>query len=531
MRWVVPLLLVGVLLVAGFSELDQYNVTWDAALGELFFGQRYLSYFTTFDAKYLDFDADPYPPGHVADVRLSMMRGQPWEFLPVGFTLAAATSELLRGYVDPFDGFYAVNLFTGALLLLVFYRWVERVASTAAAIASTLLLFLMPRIVCDLFANLKDFSELVFFAIALLLFQQAYERASTGGILTAGAVWGLALGTKANAFFLPFVVIVYVLVRGAGPWRGRERKLFAVLIAAGVVATAVFFVTWPYLWAAPVERVGNYLEYISGRARGGTAEANQAPWLQMVLLTTPPLTLLLMAAAVPLVARRAAHREPVSVFLVSWVSVVVARLSLPGAINFDGVRHFLELFPPLAAMAGMAAVEISAWVATRFGGTNGTDGRKSIVLRHAVAAMAIAGSAYATISSHPFETTYFNFATGGLSGAYRRGIPQAGDYWAASYRHGMRWLNEHAPRGSQVIVPIAGHTVVLVAPVRLRPDIGVLRKASIEQARSLPGPVYLMFVLRREWSTELDRDALKRLQPVAEWRQDGAPVLLIYRYK
>ncbi|HEX7151359.1 MAG TPA: glycosyltransferase family 39 protein [Thermoanaerobaculia bacterium] len=522
MRWLVPLLLVGVLLVAGFSELDQYNVTWDAALGELFFGQRYVSYFTTFDAKYLDFDADPYPPGHVPDLRLSTMREQPWEFLPVGFTLAAATSQLLRGSLDPFDGFYAVNLFTGALLLLVFYRWVERVASTAAALTSTLLLFLMPRIVCDLFANLKDFSELVFFAIALLLFQQAYERASFGGILAAGAVWGLALGTKANAFFLPFVVIVYVLWRGTEPWRGRERKLFIALIAAGVVATAVFFVTWPYLWAAPVKRVGNYLQYISGRARGGTAEENLAPWLQMVLITTPPLTLLLMAAAVPLVVRRAARREPVSVFLLSWVLVVVARLSLPGAINFDGVRHFLELFPPLAAMAGMAAVEISAWLVSRW---------KAIALRHAVAAIAVAASAYATVSSHPFETTYFNFVTGGLSGAYQRGIPQAGDYWGASYRHGIRWLNQHAPRGSQLIVPIAGHTVVLVAPVRLRPDISVRINASIEKARSLPGPVYLMFVLRREWSTELDRDALKRLQPVAEWRRDGAPVLLIYRYK
>jgi hypothetical protein len=43
-------------------------------------------------------------------------------------------------------------------------------------------------------------------------------------------------------------------------------------------------------------------------------------------------------------------------------------------------------------------------------------------------------------------------------------------------------------------------------------------------------PLYVMFVPRRDWSTELDRDCEARLRPAAAWTLDDAPVLLIYRY-
>ena len=94
MRRAAPLLLAALVLVAGFVGIHQTNVTWDEAVGDLFFGQRYFSFFTTFDARYLDFRADPYPPGFQPDLRASFLRVRPWEHYPVASMLATVRSEL-----------------------------------------------------------------------------------------------------------------------------------------------------------------------------------------------------------------------------------------------------------------------------------------------------------------------------------------------------------------------------------------------------------------------------------------------------
>ena len=49
------LLFVGLFLVVGILTMPEYGLTWDEALGNLFFGQRYFYYFTTFNQDYLDF--------------------------------------------------------------------------------------------------------------------------------------------------------------------------------------------------------------------------------------------------------------------------------------------------------------------------------------------------------------------------------------------------------------------------------------------------------------------------------------------
>ena len=108
------------LLAFGIPALDQYNVTWDEALGDLFFGERYLSFFSSLDPVYLDFRADPYPEDRRPDLRLSPFRDRPWEHYPVGATLGAASSTVLSrwlGWLDPYDGYHAVNLLLASLSL------------------------------------------------------------------------------------------------------------------------------------------------------------------------------------------------------------------------------------------------------------------------------------------------------------------------------------------------------------------------------------------------------------------------------
>ena len=92
-RRLFPYLLAAILVAAGWSVLGQYSVTWDEALGDLFFGERNLSFLTTLDAKYLDFDSNPYPAGHRPDLMRSAFRTLPWEYPPASATLAFFSTE------------------------------------------------------------------------------------------------------------------------------------------------------------------------------------------------------------------------------------------------------------------------------------------------------------------------------------------------------------------------------------------------------------------------------------------------------
>jgi hypothetical protein len=540
-----------VLVVTGLSVLHQYNVTWDEALGDFFFGERYLSYLTTFDAKYLDFAHDPYPADHVPDLRPSLFRSRPWEYWPVANIVAAATSRVLSGvlgtqssvlspqhstgWLDPFDGFHAANLLFAACLLIVLYRFAEKHWSASVAATAVCLLFLMPRVFADMVANIKDFPEMALFALTLFAFHRAWESASMRGLLFAGALWGLAIGTKANALFIAPVIVIYIAMRRfPEAWSSRRGIAIAAIAASAFVAFMVMFAAWPWLWADPIARLQENLGYVAFRGRGGTAAAHLAsPWT-MLLLTTPPVVLLLIIAGLVPMVRGLRDRKPAVLLLTSWIVVVLGRLLLPGAINFDGVRHFLEIMPPLAVVAAIGAAELARIVTARV--------NRPAVVQFASIAIPVALCASSLFASHPFETAYWNAFAGGLRGAQQRGFAQSSDYWAASYRLGLDWLNENAPKDSLLVVPIAGHTVQLVAPVRLRTDIklvGYPRSGGAEAARqrmdamrflASKRPLYVMFVPRRDWSTELDRDCEARLRPAAAWTLDDAPVLLIYRY-
>lgn len=540
LRVALPLLLIATLWAWGVPALDRYNVTWDEALGDLFFGERYLSYFTSFDPVYLDFQSNPYPPERRPDLFVSPFKIRPWEYYPVANTLAAATSAVLArglGWLDAFDGFHAVNLLLGAVFLWFYYRLLAERWGHAAALAAAGLLFGAPRVVCHLMANVKDFPLMVFYTLTAVAFLRAFEAGSAKGLLGVGGLLGLALGTKANALFFPAVPLLVLAFGGVPePWRGRRRQLALALVGGGLLALAVMVAVWPYLWADPVGRYAEHLRYIGLRA-GYTRPESLAPALQAVALTTPPVFLALFAAGlVPCLRRAFRSRDRLALLVLAWIAVALGRFFIPQAVNFDGVRHFLELFPALAAVAGLGLSALLGAAGRRLPALAARPARALLV------GVALLPGAWAVLRAHPFEIAYWNVFAGGARGAYERGLPQAGDYWGMSYRLGLEWLNANAPPGALLAVPVVEHAVRLVAPLRLRDDILLLPVTTPYTPRIAPDrlrltreaardrPLYVMFVVRRDWMNELMAECLARLEPEVAWQLDGAPVLVIYRY-
>jgi MFS family permease len=528
-RRLLPYSLAALVLVAGFASLHQYNVTWDEGVGDLFFGQRYLSYFTSFDAKYLEFMADPYPAGYTPDLRNSPFRWRPWEHYPVASTLATISSRVFTslGLLDPFDGYHAFDLLFGAVFLVFFYRLLEETAGVLPALAATLLLFLSPRVFGDLMANVKDFSEMVFFSVTAAAFAIAIERRSPRLLILAGGLLGLALGTKANALFIPPIVILYLFLRRIRDWR-----LVAWVLGAFLIGVAVFFAVWPYLWHNPTDALFRNLRYIALR-KNETPQWQTSNPFAMIALTMPPAFVLAFGIGLVPLARRVRSREPLALMLVALLAVVGARLALPAAVNFDGIRHFLELFPAMAAVGGMGVAFLSDGISRHV--------QRPALVATLLLAIFIGPIAVAEAHVHPFETAYWNMFAGGIEGAMHSQIPQAGDYWAGSYRLGLQWLNEHAEQNALLAVPIAEHTVRIVAPYRLRPDITLIHITTPSNAKvkrdvldrfyaaSRTRPAYVMFVFRQDWANEVVFDSVRDFQPVAVWRVDGAPLLAIFR--
>ncbi len=535
LRRAVPFVLVLLLVAWCFPALDQYNVTWDEALGDFFFGDRYLSFFTSFDPVYLDFAADPYPEDRRPDLRRSPFRSRPWEHYPVASTLAALSSTVVSewlGLVDAFDGYHAVNIVLAALLLWTLYRFLDSRFGSITAIAAVVFLFTSPRIFSHLMANVKDFPLMVFYTLAAIVFFRAYEAGSSRGLLAAGVLWGLALGTKANALFLPAIPLA-LLVLGGLPdaWRERRRQLFWTLAGAGALGVTVMVAVWPYLWADPLGRLAENLRFVLFR-KDTTHPDSFAPVIQAILLTTPPAFLACFALGlVPCLRMAWQQRRRDALLLLVWIPAVLGRYLVPQAVNYDGVRHFLELFPAMAAIAGLGV----AWLARVLAPA-------SRWIRVGILMLALMPGAWSLVVTHPFQLAYWNVFTGGYAGARARDLPQAGDYWGTSYRLGMRWLNEHAPQDAWIAVPVIEHAVRLVAPDRLRPDLVVLpvttpfapridpERLELTRQAARERPVYVMFVERRDWMNELMRDCVERLEPEVEWQLEGEPVLAIYRY-
>ena len=183
--------------------------------------------------------------------------------------------------------------------------------------------------------------------------------------------------------------------------------------------------------------------------KGTTRPESFAPVLQAILLTTPPAFLALFAVGLVPTVQRAWRRQRPALLLLVWIAAVLARYLVPQAVNYDGVRHFLELFPAMAAVAGLGV----AWVARHVGTMirrhlpTISEHRAAPLAAAAVLTLTLAPNAWALLHTHPFQIAYWNVFTGGYAGARAANLPQASDYWGTSYRLGLRWLNDNAPPG------------------------------------------------------------------------------------
>ncbi|MCE5236922.1 glycosyltransferase family 39 protein [bacterium] len=370
-----------------------------------------------------------------------------------------------------------------------------------AAFACLALIF-MPRVFTHLHLLTMDAPVMAFSFLAVAA---AYLAALHGPeqrpkcwlwVALLGLGFGAAISCKANGWFVPFIVLPWLLLMR------RWRVLAAALVSMAILGSLVFLATWPWLWFDTAARVARYFSFFVKHYPIGVEYFGQvygvAPWhypLVMLAITTPLVVLGLAVVGVvkagigdgngvltpaPL-PRSAALRSGEGnsdgsgggtpcdgglLLLMLWAVIVnLVPAMLPSSPKYNGVRLFLPVFPPLAVLAAAGFGWAARGLATRLA----RDLRERRLVLVLLLLVALLPQVYMTTSVHPFGMSYYNALIGGLHGAQQQGMEPT--YWGDAYVAALPWLNEHAPQGARVWVNVAG----FVSSVQIYQQFGMLR--------------------------------------------------------
>lgn len=377
----------------------------------------------------------------------------------------------------------------GGLGLWVTYIFGRRAHSHRAGLFAALALACLPRVFYH--AHLDCFDVPVMTMWVLVLY--CYWRSLSGGIAWAvltGLTWGLALETKHNAWFVPFLVVAHFLVtRLLELKKDAQKGKFPIplaLIFMVVLGPLVFVALWPWMWfdtlSNPAHGPGRFQEYVAFHT--GHAYYNMEfmgyNWFRppfprtyswgMILFTVPFITLLLGALGL-------ARKLPAMVREASWLAAIVpqrfrAHLGEPEGTDgagtwvlvfmgflvplapwfssktpiFGGTKHWFPAYPFLAILAGVGF----AWAARALADALGDRVRRAWLPPVALGSVLLLPAFAQTAHSHPFGLSNYTPVAGGAPGSADLGLNR--QFWGFTTGSLVPWFNRHAPPRAGVYI-------------------------------------------------------------------------------
>ena len=255
----------------------------------------------------------------------------------------------------------------------------------------------------------------------------------------AGAAVGFTVSIRPIGGFAGVLVGVYGLYR----LRGRGWWLLGVY---GGAALLMMYMTWPYLWDSPVQRLWESMIFtgnVSGNTlyRGAKVPSASLPWHYFPTLASIELTepvVVLFALGVGVGAWRWAKGKVdggVMGVLALWLGVPLLALIGFGMGIYNNIRQLHFVLVPAFVLAGLGLAVLMTSL-------------RRVWLQYAMLALLLLPGMIGIVRLHPYEYVYFNTYTGGVEGARRM---YAMDYWCTSYREAMDFVNTHAEPGDVIM--------------------------------------------------------------------------------
>jgi hypothetical protein len=372
-----------------------------------------------------------------------------------GFDMFAA----LLAKIMPF-GLFETRRLAGAVVgligLFITWRLGRRIGGSNAGLFALLLLCLSPLYYGHMFMNPKDAPFAVAMALLLLGLVRALDEYPRPSLATV-AIFGIGLGLAVGGRIIGGISAFYAAASLALVYGGETRTLglraagsrmaqFAVTLVPGLIlAYLVMGVVWPWSVVAPLNplRAAEYFSHFF-----------EKPWKEMfdgVPISVPdmprtyvptlfalkePEIILVLGLAGTAAAFATALRRDVSLTRRATLLLVALAVAVPVAMTviarpamYNGIRHFVFIVPPFAALGGLAAAWLLAWLAEH--------GRRALAAGAVAASVGLVAPAIEMVRLHPYQYTHFNHIAGGIHAADEHYML---DYWGLAFKQAAEEL-------------------------------------------------------------------------------------------
>ena len=380
--------------------------------------------------------------------------------------------------INDIDSYRVYGVLLASILIGLIYYWISTQYGRLAGFVSSLALSTYPLFWAESHFNTeKDIPETVFWGIFIYLFYKGTVNKNIKQLIISGVILGLAIGTKFNAVFLPFVIgpwLLYFLIKNKLYKKPIEfiknnRLYLLSILTIPILGFFIFILFWPYLWSDFLPKITEVIKFYTEIGTTTTFDPrylgpfniNIYPVTWITYTTYPFVFLLSLFGIFKIIEEFKKDRTGFGVLIILWLLVPIARVTMPGANTYGGVRQIMEFIPPLAILSGLGAKMIVDVIKN--------NKYKKIV--SFVVIILFLPLIVKLINIHPYENAYFNSWIGGLKGAQQKDIPYWGNTFGGAYRNAVVWLNENAEKDARVVY--AFEHMSNIPPLFFRKDLEV----------------------------------------------------------
>ena len=386
--------------------------------------------------------------------------------------------------LDLASAWHLTNFLTFNLGIYLLYRLASKWMSKESALAAAALFAYQPLLWGHAFINPKDIPFLTFFLGAVLFgfelideWKINYQLPITN-LLTASFFLGIATSIRILGPLAAILTILYGLVQGVKISRFFKQSTIWLYAA---ISLTVSFLSWPYLWLAPLQKFIEVFIFSSDNPTqltvlfgGAYYQAGEIPHRYFPILLSYTLTepaYFFIAFGIFFGFKKADARQRLTLaILLFWFGILLVYILLKRPAMYDGYRHFLFILPPLFIFAGFAFEVVFNWLKQNW---------QKFVLTLAIIAFGVVP----IIQLHPYEYAYYNKFAGGVTGVFRE---YETEYWLTCYREAVLSLDQIAEPGTQLFVRREPYIAAYYADS----DI-TIRDFRTEQKDMKPGDYYL----------------------------------------
>jgi hypothetical protein len=261
-------------------------------------------------------------------------------------------------------------------------------------------------------------------------------------IIIMGIFLGLAISVRVMGLWAGFIISIYLISQ-------KQEDSIAHLFTYWFITAITAYITWPYLWSAPIKGIIESIKVMSkfpweGKVlfNGNYFYAAELPREYfpklMAIQFTEPMVILFFIGLFWALWKFIIEKKlsPAIVLFAFWFLIPFIAILILQPPMYDNFRQFLFIVPPIFLICGYGLEKLFS-----------VFNKRSFILISGL--IIILPGVISIINLHPYQYVYYNNITGNLSGADGK---YELDYWYTSYYEAMDFINKNVPENSKIIV-------------------------------------------------------------------------------